>query len=164
VYKWLSISFVLVILDQWSKQVVVNAMVLGERIQVFSHFSWVRWHNEGAAFSFLSDAGGWQRWFFIVLAIGFVSFLTLELSRLGKKGTLLHFVYAAIIGGALGNMIDRLMQGYVVDFILLHYEKYYFPAFNIADSALSVGAFCWGLLLVKEALNGRNIGSKEQSN
>ena len=154
----------LVILDQWSKQVVVNVMVLGEQIQVFTYFSWVRWHNEGAAFSFLSDAGGGQRWFFIILAIGFVSFLTLELSRLGKKGSLLHFAYAAIIGGALGNMVDRLMQGYVVDFILLHYDQYYFPAFNVADAALSVGAFCWGLLLVKEALNEKTSRSKEQSN
>ena len=80
------------------------------------------------------------------------------------SASLLHFAYAAIIGGALGNVVDRLMQGYVVDFILLHYDQYYFPAFNVADAALSVGAFCWGLLLVKEALNERTLGSKEQSN
>lgn len=163
VYKWLSISVALVVLDQWSKQIVVNAMMLGEQIQVFSYFSWVRWHNEGAAFSFLSDAGGWQRWFFILLAIGFVSFLTIELWRLGKKNSILHLIYALIIGGALGNMIDRLIQGYVVDFILLHYDRYYFPAFNIADAALSVGAICWGLLLVKEALNERKMKLKERS-
>ena len=164
VYKWLSISVALVVLDQWSKQIVVNAMTLGEQIRVFSYFSLVRWHNEGAAFSLLSDAGGWQRWFFILLAIGFVSFLTIELWRLGKKNSILHLVYALIIGGALGNMIDRLMQGYVVDFILLHYERYYFPAFNIADAALSVGAICWGLLLVKEGLNERKMRLKERSN
>lgn len=153
--KWLSISVVVIVLDQWSKYLVVGVMSLGEHIPVFSYFSWVRWHNDGAAFSLLAGSGGWARWFFVGLAVGFVGFLIFELRRLGRTGSALHLVYALIIGGALGNMIDRLLQGYVVDFLLFHYQEYYFPAFNVADAALSVGAGIWAVLLISEEINKR---------
>ena len=156
VFRWLSFSALIIVFDQWTKQIVVNALTLGERLPVFTYFSWVRWHNEGAAFSFLADAGGWQRWFFIVLAVVFVSFLVFELRRLAPKASLQHLAFALIIGGAVGNTIDRLLEGYVVDFVLLHYDRYYFPAFNVADAALSVGALIWGILLVKEVLDKKN--------
>ena len=146
--KWFSISFLVVFLDQWTKNIVVDAMSLGDRISVFTYFSWVRWHNEGAAFSFLADAGGWQRWVCVALAFFFVAFLANEVRNLKERGSTLHLVYTLIIGGALGNTIDRLINGYVVDFILVHYEQYYFPAFNLADSALTLGAVMWAIILI----------------
>ena len=120
------------------------------RIQVLPFFAWVRWHNDGAAFSFLSGAGGWQRWFFIVLAVGFSAFILYELRRLTADDRFMGWVYGLILGGALGNLVDRLNYGYVVDFILVHYQSYYFPAFNLADSALFCGAALWILLMIAE--------------
>ena len=158
--KWFSISFSVVFLDQWTKNIVVDAMSLGDRISVFTYFSWVRWHNEGAAFSFLADAGGWQRWFFIALALFFVAFLANELRNLKEKFSSLHLVYTLIIGGALGNTIDRLINGYVVDFILVHYDQYYFPAFNLADSALTLGAVMWAIILIREVIQEKRVDSQ----
>ena len=154
--RWLSVSFLVVFLDQWTKNIAVDAMSLGDRISVFPYFSWVRWHNEGAAFSFLANAGGWQRWLFVVLAFFFVAFLTNELRNLKERFSSLHLVYALIIGGALGNTIDRLVNGYVVDFILVHYKQYYFPAFNVADSALTFGAVMWAIVLIREMIQGKH--------
>ena len=155
--RWFSISFLVVFLDQWTKSIAVDAMSLGDRIPVFPYFSWVRWHNEGAAFSFLANAGGWQRWFFVVLAVFFVAFLAFELRKLKERFSTLHVVYTLIIGGALGNTIDRLVNGYVVDFILVHYDQYYFPAFNLADSALTLGAVMWAIILVREMIQEKRI-------
>ena len=158
--RWFSISFLVVFLDQWTKSIAVHAMSLGDRIPVFPYFSWVRWHNEGAAFSFLANAGGWQRWFFVVLAVFFVAFLVNELRNLKERFSTLHLVYPLIIGGALGNTIDRLVNGYVVDFILVHYDQYYFPAFNLADSALTLGAVMWAIILVREMVQEKRIHSR----
>ena len=158
--RWFSISFLVVVLDQWTKGIAVDAMSLGDRIPVFPYFSWVRWHNEGAAFSFLANAGGWQRWFFVVLAVFFVAFLVNELRNLKERFSTLHLVYTLIIGGALGNTIDRLVNGYVVDFILVHYDEYYFPAFNLADSALTLGALMWAVILVREMVQEKRIDSR----
>ena len=158
--KWFSISFLVVFLDQWTKNIVVDAMSLGDRISVFTYFSWVRWHNEGAAFSFLADAGGWQRWFFVALAFFFVAFLANELRNLKERVSTLHLVYTLIIGGALGNTIDRLVNGYVVDFILVHYDQYYFPAFNLADSALTLGALMWAIILIREVIQEKRVDSR----
>ena len=158
--RWFSISFLVVVLDQWTKSIAVDAMSLGDRIPVFPYFSWVRWHNEGAAFSFLANAGGWQRWFFVVLAVFFVAFLVNELRNLKERFSTLHLVYTLIIGGALGNTIDRLVNGYVVDFILVHYDQYYFPAFNLADSALTLGAVMWVIILVREMIQEKRIDSR----
>ena len=138
--KWFSISFLVVFLDQWTKNIVVDAMSLGDRISVFTYFSWVRWHNEGAAFSFLADAGGWQRWFFAGVALLVSVVITVWLGRVGSDQWWLPAALTLILGGAVGNFWDRITLGYVVDFIQLYYEKWTWPAFNIADSAICVGA------------------------
>jgi signal peptidase II len=149
-FKWLALAGGVAVVDQVVKGMVERAMVLGEHIPVLPFLSWVRWHNEGAAFSILSDASGWQRWFFVVLAVAFVSFLIYELRRLPEQHRVMGWVYALIMGGAIGNLIDRVRLGYVVDYVLLHYGGYYFPAFNVADMALSVGAALWiGVMIVE---------------
>ncbi len=147
---WLSFSAGVLALDQFSKRVVVQSLELGGEIVVAPFFSWVRWHNPGAAFSMFADAGGWQRWIFVGLAVGFGVFLVFELWRLRRGEALQSLVYALILGGALGNMIDRATQGYVVDFILVYYQNYRFPAFNVADSAIFLGAVLWCWLLFNE--------------
>lgn len=148
--KWLSLAAAVVALDQVLKVWVTRAMELGEQIYVFPFLSWVRWHNEGAAFSILSDAAGWQRWFFVVLAVGFVAFILYELRRLPADQRVMGWVYGLIAGGAVGNLIDRVLHGYVVDFVLLHWQPYYFPAFNVADAALTVGAVLWIGVMIAE--------------
>ena len=148
--RWLSISGIVVVLDQLSKWVVASNMQLGDHIPVLPFFSWVRWHNEGAAFSMLANAGSWKRTFFIVLAVGFISFIIYELRRLPSHDRLMGLVYGLILGGALGNLSDRIFRGHVVDFVLFHYESWYFPGFNVADSALFCGAALWIGLMVRD--------------
>lgn len=148
--KWLSLAAGVVALDQVLKVWVTRAMELGEQIYVAPFLSWVRWHNEGAAFSILSDAAGWQRWFFVVLAVGFVAFILYELRRLPADQRVMGWVYGLIAGGAVGNLIDRVLHGYVVDFVLLHWQPYYFPAFNVADAALTMGAVLWIGVMIAE--------------
>ena len=148
--KWLSLAGVVVVLDQLVKAWVVAVLAVGERVPVAPVLSWVRWHNEGAAFSMLSDASGWQRWFFIVLALAFVVFIVFELRRLPADQRLMGWVYGLIAGGAIGNLIDRVMHGYVVDYVLLHWGRHYFPAFNVADAALTVGAVLWIGVMIAE--------------
>jgi signal peptidase II len=112
-----------------------------DRIVLLPVLEIMRLHNEGAAFSFLSDAGGWQRWVFIGLAVAVSGAILVWLRRLPAKGqALLASGLSLILGGALGNVIDRVLHGYVIDFIRVHYEEHYFPAFNVADSAISIGA------------------------
>ena len=149
--KWLGLGGFVLTLDQLTKWWVQTILLLGERIEVFPWFSWVRWHNEGAAFSLLNSAGGWQRWFFVGLAIVFVGFILVELWRMPIRDRWMGWAYGLILGGALGNFVDRLMDGYVVDFVLVHYTDYYFPAFNVADSALFVGASLWIWRMVSES-------------
>ena len=115
------IAVVVWILDRVTKYIVVDNLALGEAIPVVPIFSWIRLHNTGAAFSFLSDAGGWQRWFFVALAIGFAIFLIIELRKIGADRWL-GWTYGLILGGALGNGYDRLVNGYVVDFLLVHWQ------------------------------------------
>ena len=127
----------------------------GERVEVLPIFSWVRWHNDGAAFSILAGSGGWQRWFFVGLAMAFTVFIIYELRKLPTGDRLMGLVYGLILGGALGNGIDRLLHGYVVDFIRFHYDRWGFPAFNVADIALFIGASLWIFLLFMEFLKER---------
>ncbi|NBC22014.1 MAG: lipoprotein signal peptidase [Gammaproteobacteria bacterium] len=148
--RWLSLAAVVVLVDQLVKGLVVSAMALGDRVPVTPFLTWVRWHNEGAAFSILSDAAGWQRWFFVALALGFAVFIVYELRRLPRDQWLMGVVYGLILGGAVGNLIDRVLHGYVVDYVLLHWGQYYFPAFNVADAALSVGAALWIGVMIQE--------------
>ena len=156
--KWLGLGGFVLGFDQLTKWWVQNVLLLGERIEIFPWFSWVRWHNEGAAFSLLNSAGGWQRWFFVVLAIVFVGFILVELWRMPVRDRWMGWAYGLILGGALGNFFDRLMNnnGYVVDFVLVHYEDYYFPAFNLADSALFMGAALWIWRMVAESRQRRS--------
>ncbi len=153
--KWLSVAGFVVVFDQLSKWVVTQNLVLGERVDLLPIFSWVRWHNDGAAFSILSGGSGWQLWFFVILAIGFAGFILYELRRLPVGHWVMGLAYGLIMGGALGNMIDRITTGYVVDFVLVHYGDYYFPAFNVADSSLTIGAAVWIGCMIQEARASR---------
>ena len=161
-HRWLGLSVVVLILDQLTKWWVVTELAYQDRIQVLPFFAWVRWHNEGAAFSFLSSAGGWQRWFFVCLAIGFAGFIIYEIARLPKDEKVMGWVFGLILGGAVGNLVDRLNHGYVVDFILVHYERNYFPAFNVADSALFCGAVVWIIYMFVEYREQKSKARSEQ--
>lgn len=136
---WAVIAALLVGLDQITKLVIVNTYALGEFSFVTSWFNIVRVHNSGAAFSFLADAGGWQRWFFVglgVIAVGYLGYLISQHAR----QTWFSLAATLIIAGAIGNTIDRLSYGYVVDFIDWHVSGWHWPAFNLADSFITVGA------------------------
>lgn len=135
---WLVV--LVLILDQTSKAWVVTHWQLGERLTLLSFFEITRAHNYGAAFSFLSDAGGWQRWLFVSLAASACLGIGAYLVCARQATLVLKLGLACIFAGALGNLIDRLAYGYVVDFVLVHLGSYPFPAFNIADSAITVGA------------------------
>ncbi len=137
--KWLWLSALVIFLDQASKQIVVATMHLYQSIALTSFFNLTYVQNTGAAFSFLSDAGGWQRWFFSVLAFVISIVLTVWLYRLKKNETLLAISLALILGGAVGNLIDRVIYGYVIDFLDVYYQSWHWPAFNVADSAISLG-------------------------
>ena len=139
--KWLWLSLIALILDQWSKIAIDGSMRLYESIALFPGFNLTYVHNTGAAFSFLSEAGGWQRWFFAAMAFIISIVLTIWLYRLKKHETLLAVALALVLGGAIGNLIDRLAYGYVIDFLDVYYQTRHWPAFNIADSAITVGVF-----------------------
>ncbi|HEX2013114.1 MAG TPA: signal peptidase II [Roseateles sp.] len=137
--QWLGIALLIIVLDQFSKTLILGHFQLGDSRFVTSFFNVVRVHNTGAAFSFLAGASGWQRWFFVVLGVVATVFITWMLRRHGHQ-TLFATALSLILGGAIGNVVDRLLHGYVVDFIQLHWGGWYFPSFNIADSAITVGA------------------------
>jgi signal peptidase II len=138
---WLGLALILLIADQFTKVLILGYYQLGDATYVTSFFNVVRVHNSGAAFSFLANAGGWQRWFFTGIGIAAALFIVWMLrSHPGQK--LFAFALACILGGAVGNVIDRLLHGYVVDFLDFHYAGWHFPAFNIADAAITVGAVC----------------------
>jgi signal peptidase II len=137
--KWLWLSLLAIVLDQVSKLVVDNSMQLYESIPLMPYFNLTYVHNTGAAFSFLSEAGGWQRWFFAILALVISVVLSVWLSRLQKHETLLAVALSLVLGGAIGNLIDRLAYGYVIDFLDVYFNTWHWPAFNIADSAITLG-------------------------
>ena len=138
---------VVIALDLYTKSLVQAALAYGEHRPVTSFFDLVLFHNEGAAFSFLASAGGWQRLFFSVFAL-VASGVIIHLLRKHPDKTLFCFALGLILGGALGNLYDRLTLGYVVDFLFFHYRSFYWPAFNVADSAI----FCGVVLLLWEEL------------
>ena len=143
---WLGIALIVILLDQFSKTLIIGMFRLHDSHTVTSFFNLVRVHNTGAAFSFLAGAAGWQRWFFIALGAVAAVFIVWMLRSHGEQ-TLFCWALALILGGALGNVIDRMLHGYVVDFIQVHWRGWYFPSFNVADSAITVGA---GLLILDE--------------
>ncbi|MEW8326058.1 MAG: signal peptidase II [Candidatus Thiodiazotropha sp.] len=136
---WLWLSLLVIVLDQASKQLAESALTLYESVRVLPFFDLTLLYNKGAAFSFLSDQGGWQRWFFIVLAIVVCIVLVGWLWRLKREEQWVAVALSLIIGGAIGNVIDRILFGQVIDFLHFHYEQHYFPAFNVADSAITLG-------------------------
>lgn len=138
--RWLWLSALVIVLDLATKALASAMLVYGQPVDVLAFFNLTLLHNTGAAFSFLAGHDGWQRWFFALLAIGASIGLTVWLTRLKAHETLLAAALALIIGGALGNLYDRLMLGYVVDFLSFHWNDYYFPAFNLADTAITLGA------------------------
>lgn len=137
--RWLGLSALVIALDQLTKSWVTAEFELGDSVTITSFFNLVLAYNTGAAFSFLADAGGWQRIFFVVIAV-VASAVIVYLLRKPQNHTLLNSALALILGGAIGNVIDRIRLGHVVDFIQVHGGGYYFPAFNIADSAITIGA------------------------
>ena len=141
IWPWLGLALVLFILDQFTKTLILGYYKYGDATYITSFFNIVRAHNTGAAFSFLADHSGWQRWLFTGIGIAAAIFIVWMLkSHPGQK--LFSFAMACILGGAVGNVIDRMMHGYVVDFLDFHVAGRHFPAFNIADSAITIGAIC----------------------
>ena len=152
---WLGLSLIILLADQFTKVLIVGNYALGDSTYVTNFFNVVRAHNTGAAFSFLASAGGWQRWFFTGIGIVAAIFMVWMLkSHPGQK--LFSFAISLILGGAIGNVIDRLWHGYVVDFLDFHWKTMHFPAFNVADAAISVGAVC---LILDELLRVRRAKS-----
>lgn len=138
---WLGLALIILLADQFTKVLIMGYYQLGDSTPVLGFFNVVRAHNTGAAFSFLAGAGGWQRWFFTTIGVAAALFIVWLLkSHAGQK--LFSFAMACILGGAIGNVLDRVMYGYVVDFLDFHYAGWHFPAFNVADSAISIGAVC----------------------
>ena len=137
-YHWFGISAVIVVLDLYTKSLIQQAFDHGERLTVTPFFELVRFHNEGAAFSFLADAGGWQKWFFTavsIIAIVVIAYLIIK----HTTQKLFCWGLALVLAGAIGNLYDRVTLGYVVDFLYFHIDDLYWPAFNVADSAICVG-------------------------
>jgi len=153
-WPWLGIAALVILFDQFTKVLVVGSFELGHSQAVTSFFNLVRVHNTGAAFSFLAGASGWQRWFFVGLGAAAAVFIVWLLRSHGGQ-RLFATALALILGGALGNVVDRLLHGYVVDFIQVHYGGWYFPSFNVADSAITVGA---ALLILDELRRVRRSG------
>ena len=142
---YFAISFSVLVLDQLSKFYMSSILPLCKpgyckSIDILPVFKFTVLHNEGAAFSFLSDEGGWQRYLLVTISSVVSVFIGIWLYRISKQEKLLALALSLILGGALGNLVDRALQGYVVDFIVVYYDQYYFPAFNVADSAISIGA------------------------
>jgi signal peptidase II len=148
---WLGLALIILIADQFTKVLILGAYQLGDSTAVTSFFNIVRVHNTGAAFSFLASAGGWQRWFFTALGVSAALFI-LWMLKAHSGQRLFSFALACILGGAVGNVIDRVLYGYVVDFLDFHWRGMHFPAFNIADSAITIGAMA---LILDELLRVR---------
>ena len=148
--KWLWLSGLVIALDQVSKWLAEQFLLPGQPVPVLPFFNLTLLYNTGAAFSFLAQAGGWQRWFFLLLSLTISVALVIWIGRLQRGQTLLAIALSLILGGAVGNLIDRIVHGHVIDFIQLYYERWYWPAFNVADSAITVGA----ILLVLDNLYG----------
>ena len=155
---WLGLAAIVILADQVTKTLIIGSFQLGDSRTVTSFFNLVRAHNAGAAFSFLADASGWQRWFFVGLGLAASAFIV-WMMRSNPSQKLFCFAVSMIMGGALGNVIDRLLHGHVVDFLQFRFSLLepmfrggYFPSFNVADSAITLGAIC---LILDEILRVR---------
>lgn len=154
--KWLALALLIIVADHVTKFWVSSTLDYQEAVPVLPFFSLVLVHNTGAAFSFLADAGGWQRWFFIAVGV-IATVVIVRLLHRHAHETRLAFALALVLGGALGNVIDRVIFGYVVDFLYFHYQSFHWPAFNVADSAITVGAvlLVWDSLRSKQSESGK---------
>lgn len=152
--RWLGLSGLVIALDQTAKLLIINNLANFESIKVLSVFDLTRLHNAGAAFSFLSNAGGMQRWLFTAIAIVASVSITWLLRRHSRE-IIFSLALSLILGGALGNLIDRIAYGYVIDFLAFHWNEHYFPAFNLADSAITCGA----ILMIWESFMEKKHGS-----
>jgi signal peptidase II len=151
---WLILAVIIILADQFTKTLILGYYKLGDSTPVTSFFNIVRVHNTGAAFSFLANAGGWQRWFFTgVGAVATIFILWMLRSHHSQK--LFSFALACILGGAIGNVIDRLLHGYVVDFLDFYVKGWHWPAFNLADSVIFIGAACLILDEILRVKRGR---------
>ena len=156
--KWLWLSVVLIILDQITKQLAENLLALYQTVPVIPFFNIVLVYNTGAAFSFLADESGWQRWFFLGLSIVISIVLLIWLGRLKSDQRLQAIALALILSGAIGNLIDRAIYGHVIDFLDIYYDRWHWPAFNLADSAITIGAV---LLIFDTLFNSASVSSKQ---
>jgi len=155
--KWLGLAVLVTVLDLWSKSIASSYLVLYQQVPVFPGFNWTLAHNPGAAFSFLSKEPGWQRWFFSAIALVVSIGITIWMKRLASTQVMLAAALALILGGAMGNLWDRMTLGYVVDFIDVYYGQSHWPAFNLADSAIFLGA----VLLVLDSFRGGHDDDSE---
>ncbi|KQO43939.1 signal peptidase II [Pseudomonas sp. Leaf83] len=148
---WLLLSMLILVADRVTKDIFESTLSMYQRIEVIpGYFDWTLAYNTGAAFSFLADASGWQRWFFAAIAIVVSVVLVVWLKRLKRHETLLAVALAMVLGGALGNLYDRVVLGHVVDFILVHWQsRWFFPAFNLADTFITIGAILLALDMFK---------------
>ena len=156
---WLVLSVLVLVIDQASKAHFEGSLEMFQQIVVIpDYFSWTLAYNTGAAFSFLADGGGWQRWLFALIAVVVSAVLVVWLKRLGRDDTWLAIALALVLGGALGNLYDRIALGHVIDFILVHWQnRWYFPAFNFADSAITVGGIMLALDMFKSKKTGETV-------
>ena len=156
---WLWLTLLVLVIDLTTKVYFDNSLQMYQQIVVIPDlFSWTLAYNTGAAFSFLADSAGWQRWLFALIAVVVSGVLVVWLKRLGRNDTWLAIALALILGGALGNLYDRIVYGHVVDFILVHWQnRWYFPAFNFADSAICVGAVMLALDMFKSKKSGEPV-------
>lgn len=157
--KWLWLTLLVIVLDQVTKALASAHLALYDPVALVPMLNLTLMHNTGAAFSLLSEAGGWQRWFFVVLAVAVSAGIAWWLVRLEPAHRWLAAALALILGGALGNLWDRVLYGYVVDFIDVYYGAWHFPAFNVADSAITVGA----AMLIIDSLRGSGSHSRARS-
>lgn len=146
--RWYLLAGIIIVIDQLTKYWITDVFFYGEILEILPILNLTLVHNMGAAFSFLSDAGGWQRWFFALVSLVVSVILVVWLSRLKGQQNLLAVALVLVLGGALGNLWDRVLLGYVVDFVDVHYQQYHWPAFNVADAAITLGA----VLLILESL------------
>ncbi len=150
--NWLWLSAIVVVLDQFTKELAQRTLVLHDPVSVLPFFNLRLMHNTGAAFSILNGAGGWQRWLFIALALTISTVLVVWIRAVGRQNVWLALALSLVLGGALGNVWDRIILGYVVDFIDVYYAGWHWPTFNVADSAICVGA---ALLIIDSFRSGK---------
>ena len=159
VQRWWALALILFVLDWVTKQAIESNLFYGQEIAVFPFFDLTLRYNTGAAFSFLAQAGGWQRWFFSFIAVAVVVGISWRLVKIAKTNRLESLALTFVLGGAIGNLYDRLVYGHVVDFLQFHWQQsWYFPAFNLADSAITIGVI---LMLLESFVSKKQEGTKE---